>query len=1769
MKKIGLLVLMLCLSISMFADNPKNPPGSTYKVVGKDARGCDVWGWKVGCVAGSIPLGNSRPGSKIESSRLRLYEEAPSPVLYTPQSLTFVGNWSMQSVSTDRTEAGAPRTVCMFDPDGDPIRYDFEDDESMGLPDDHLFDERRFTRLFMVDAEGWATLSEPAYYDLYTHDGDLYRFYAYPSSEHYLELCYYKTAAGYEEALEDIGVELIKSSGGILRQVRTATRLADVVIESISKYRVDCYADADVGDMDANGVYTVEDEAEPFESWVIENPNPGNFEGLRVTKISGSYSNVMNYTYSDDSEEWTMTKGDGCQKVVRGSEWNDHHRVALELLTYYGGSVGAYHVVRKSTQRSEVRPFGRVITEKKRYFAPDIGSGTPLTTKYEYHSVPSDIHQYGQLSRIEGPAGYCTEYRYEDSAGRKTEETTHYKDSGAESGTRFDYDPHTSPMAGPVYDARPRTVENWVKTVDGKKLYFSRIMNDFQEDSFGTYIHVSERAPDPLTPFGGAGNLRTINGYYGGSGVYEYLKGRKKEVKRPDGTMDSYVYERGDYTANANPVLSSFTPCSTGNAWRTTIVAGTTNSPAGIACRTTKQVLVEDKFGNKVLEETLVYTGGTNYEHIAWSAREFDIQGNALETYWSDGRNESAQWDSSCCGKTSETDAWGVEKAFTYDLLQRVESIVQLDVDGSTPDVIANFEYDAVGRLLSSTLSDSTLTNSLSVSNQYDLAGRKISSVDPAGLVTEYEHQNGGRTVDETLPGGADKIVDNYIDGRIKSVAGDGVVPKFHDYGVYEDRTTWEMEYVGTTNSPQWKRTVKDGADRIIRIEKPAYGGGFLTTRYHYNPKGQLERIERPEQADILYAYTEEGLRYRTALDMNKNRTIDLSGPDRVSETDAYYEEDGSGDFWRVKVSKLYAEESSANVTTSSVKKVRLTGLGSPSAIGNLQSEIIMTDIRGNDTITKKYIDRGGKTVTDVIDVPDSTNDMVTITINGLVQSKTTKTGLTYTYQYDSLNRLAGVTDPRTGEITLRYNSKGQVDWVEDAASNKTWFAYDYETGRKVFEVDQLVNVTTYTYNDHGQITVVGGETKYPVEYGYDTYGRLDALYTQRGASNDWDITRWNYDDRTGLVTNKLYDDGNGPSYAYTPDGKLAKRTWARGIATDYRYNLAGSLTNIVYSDSTPSIALQYNRLGQKAQVVDATGTNTFTYSDTFQLTNETQLVDYDLARVYDDLGRAAGISLGDDYAVSYAFDELGRFTSVSSAMDSVSSVFDYSYLENSDLLSGYTNNFGFAVEYDFEPNRNLKTEVLNQFGTNMISSFDYLHNELGRRSQRTDLRPLGLGLSTNLFTYNDRSELIGAEMGTNSYDYAYDNIGNRTTSTNNSQLTTYSANKLNQYFQITNNQSQVALSYDSDGNLTNDAMNVYTWNGENRLVVIEPLSPTNNSTKLEFSYDYMGRRISKSVSTYSSDLWSPTSDHRFVYDDWNLISDVCSPTSGSSSTNCFVWGLDLSQTLQGAGGIGGLLSASLAMTNQQQATVFYSYDGGGNITELVDINGTVQTHYEYDSYGKLLAAVGDLHALNPFKFSTKYYDVETDFYYYGYRYYSAKFGRWIKRDSIGEVGGFNLYAFVMNSPINWCDLLGWKLTCKTGTAQKLLDDLKKNGSATDKANIEKLENSDKKHTITTRNSTFGGQSTSTPSDDKAAHTPGEGSGSSIKIELNSQSGHSTGSTLSHEVQHSADMDSGSMTYGDNDGNGYDDNEDRAVDTQREYQSKNGEKLRVDYGDRG
>ncbi|MBI2441626.1 MAG: RHS repeat-associated core domain-containing protein [Lentisphaerae bacterium] len=488
-------------------------------------------------------------------------------------------------------------------------------------------------------------------------------------------------------------------------------------------------------------------------------------------------------------------------------------------------------------------------------------------------------------------------------------------------------------------------------------------------------------------------------------------------------------------------------------------------------------------------------------------------------------------------------------------------------------------------------------------------------------------------------------------------------------------------------------------------------------------------------------------------------------------------------------------------------------------------------------------------------------------------------------------------------------------------------------------------------------------------------------------------------------------------------------------------------------------------------------------------------------------------------------------------------------------------------------------TQIENSLGTNIISSYTYANDALGRRTsagwQGTAFDELGPTVMK--YAYNTRSEVIGAErfFGDNpatatepvsgqNWGYAFDPIGNRLTAARDSDTEIYTANNLNQYTQrtipgaahvagtadenatVTINRPSISgttvepvthhgayfhkklaldnsahadaeeievigvkagagtggvdivstytgfvwaakspeqFTYDADGNILSDALRQYEWDAENRLIAVTVSNVVDGSlTRVEIAYDYMSRRVSKKVYSKSSSNFEfqISSISYFLYDGWNLIREITTATGLGSITDDYVWGLDLSGSLQGAGGIGGLLaryrtehryydgqdmliichrppgnpenkqtlrinesawSAHQAHgdtlgacdgSSVSNSAFLYTYDGNGNVSELLQstVNSpqSIVGHYEYSPFGETIAAIGPEAQDNPFHFSTKYTDEETGLVMYPKRPYSPGLGRWLSRDTIGTRGGKNLYGFVANSPIHRIDPLGLQI---------------------------------------------------------------------------------------------------------------------------------------------
>jgi RHS repeat-associated protein len=223
----------------------------------------------------------------------------------------------------------------------------------------------------------------------------------------------------------------------------------------------------------------------------------------------------------------------------------------------------------------------------------------------------------------------------------------------------------------------------------------------------------------------------------------------------------------------------------------------------------------------------------------------------------------------------------------------------------------------------------------------------------------------------------------------------------------------------------------------------------------------------------------------------------------------------------------------------------------------------------------------------------------------------------------------------------------------------------------------------------------------------------------------------------------------------------------------------------------------------------------------------------------------------------------------------------------------------------------------------------------------------------------------------------------------------------------------------------------VFSWDAQNRLIEVKDF---NNNSLVKHHYDSYSRKIATITSPLplgeGQGAGAQLTTTLYIYNGWNSIAEYRLHNSSFNLHTSLLWGLDLSGSMQGAGGVGGLLCLQEfplpVGEGQGEGQSYYPcYDGNGNITEYLDSNGVIAAHYEYDAFGNTTVATGAKANDFTYRFSTKPIDRATGLYYYGYRFYDTLAGRWSSKDPIDEKGGFNLYQFVLNHTPYVYDYLG------------------------------------------------------------------------------------------------------------------------------------------------
>lgn len=581
-------------------------------------------------------------------------------------------------------------------------------------------------------------------------------------------------------------------------------------------------------------------------------------------------------------------------------------------------------------------------------------------------------------------------------------------------------------------------------------------------------------------------------------------------------------------------------------------------------------------------------------------------------------------------------------------------------------------------------------------------------------------------------------------------------------------------------------------------------------------------------------------------------------------------------------------------------------------------------------------------------------------------------------FTYDPANgNLLSVIDPLTHTTSITYNQFGQPISVTDALNHTTTFEYN-EVGDLIATVDPLGNRTVRFYDGVSRLLAIVDPRGKGTQFTYDNLNRVTQI---NDAING--TTSFTYDPNGNLLT---VTDAKNQTTTYTYDNmdRLATRKDPLNRTESYQYDLAGNLTQ--FTDRKNQVAtFQYDALNRRSQATYADATTTFTYDTVGRLVKAS------------DTAPGAG-------SIDFGYDILDRLIQETTSLGTVA--YQYDVL---DRRTQMTANGQQPTTYQYDPASRL-TRV-EQGALFAALGYDHANRRTSLSYSNNTTTSYAYDLASRLtgITHNGPSGIIEA------LTYQYDAAGNRTSLTrNNGTASLLPAAVASAAYDAANEQTAFAgatLTYDANGNLTNDGVNTYQWDTRNRLMGRSGLGITES-----YQYDPLGRRTSKTINGVTS---------HFLYDGHDITAEL----SGSALSTSYLRSLNIDEMF-------GFL--------RQDGAYFSIYDGIGSTLALTNQSGTPAVRYSYEPFGKTQSSNPSF--VNPFQFTGREND-GTELAYYRARYYSPGLQRFISEDPSEFAGGdTNLYVYGFNNPLLFTDPSGeiapLVLLCLRGAGMSLAADI-------------------------------------------------------------------------------------------------------------------------------
>ena len=675
-------------------------------------------------------------------------------------------------------------------------------------------------------------------------------------------------------------------------------------------------------------------------------------------------------------------------------------------------------------------------------------------------------------------------------------------------------------------------------------------------------------------------------------------------------------------------------------------------------------------------------------------------------------------------------------------------------------------------------------------------------------------------------------------------------------------------------------------------------------------------------------------------------------------------------------------------------------------------------------------------------------------------------------------------------------------------------------------------------------------------EYVYDNGGRL----TQQGECTNKTVSSGACAELggTGFPTSQFTNDTSGYSKGSLTGSAVTVSGSSTKIYKGYYYDVKGRVTKVVQNnllggyDVTNTV---YTFTGQPATVTHshtASGKSTRTEVYTYSYDHADRV-----SKVEHTLG-GTKITLAD-----YTYDSFGRL-STKSLHGSAANKLTYAYNLRSWLTGITSTRFTQNLYYNTgvgtaRYNGSISSMTWKSGNESTVRGYKFTYDGLDRMLNATYGETAGISTNANRFSenvtgYDKNGNIKGLQRYGQLSSAAYGMIDNLTLTLNGNQLNrvddAVTASAYNGGFEFKNGANAAdEYSYDANGNLTKDLNKGISGITYNFLNLPNVVTFSDGST-ITYTYGADGTKL-RTVHKIGSTTTTTDYCGNVVYE--NGVQKL-------------------------------LLTEEGYVTLSDSKYHYYLKDHQGNNRVVISQSGTVEETNHYYPFGGAFASTSNV---QPYKYNGKELDSKKglNWYDYGARHYDAALGRFTTNDRFAEkYYSMSPYQYGANNPVNNIDVNGDTIVVNpnpNGLIDNVriffgfdtkyqkdvkadLQQLKKDDKEIGEMIIE-LEKSKNVHSITR---TKRGKSNSSGFDrEKAKKDIPQGSiinyDPDVKTDINGN--HRTPRIgLSHELQHSSDVDKGIMSY-ENIGNGIPMREIRAINTENKIRKRTGDAKRTEY----